>query len=188
MERYLEGEGVNDLAQLMRLGIKGGGTMEEATTAEHHPPGLQLFISTVYKTPAQTCCIDICILYNLNAPFSYLKKIDIFVRDPVETLESSNKESHHIFTLIVLKFSAVIKIPLLSTESSCLPYSLLTVTIHLECYVASKKSFGLPVQSNYGCTNVVVCRPLLRIVQVAVGHLILVPRATSSIQLANSQA
>lgn len=54
MELYLEGEGVNDLAQLMRLGIKGGGTMEEATTAEHHPPRLQLFISTIHKTPAQT--------------------------------------------------------------------------------------------------------------------------------------
>ena len=60
MEQYLEGEGVNDLAQLMRLGIKGGGTMEEATTAEHYPPGLQLFISTVHKTPAQTHCIHFC--------------------------------------------------------------------------------------------------------------------------------
>lgn len=28
IEQYLEGEGINDLAQLMRLGIKGGGTME----------------------------------------------------------------------------------------------------------------------------------------------------------------
>lgn len=51
--QYLEGEGVNDLAQLMRLGIEGGGTVEETTAAEHHPARLQLFISTVHKTPEQ---------------------------------------------------------------------------------------------------------------------------------------
>lgn len=62
---YLEGEGVNDLAQLMRLSIKGGGTVEEATAAEHHPARLQLFISTVHKPPAQTQmqCIYFCVLY-----------------------------------------------------------------------------------------------------------------------------
>lgn len=62
---YLEGEGVNDLAQLMRLSIKGGGTVEEATAAEHHPARLQLFISTVHKTPAQTQmqCIYFYVLY-----------------------------------------------------------------------------------------------------------------------------
>ena len=54
MEPYLESEGVNDLAQLMRLGIEGGGTVEEATAAEHHPAGLQLLISTVHKTSTQT--------------------------------------------------------------------------------------------------------------------------------------
>lgn len=49
----------------MRLGIKGGGTVEEATAAEHHPARLQLFISTVHKTPAQTQtqCIYFCVLY-----------------------------------------------------------------------------------------------------------------------------
>lgn len=55
---YLEGEGVNDLAQLMRLGIKRRGTVEEATTAEHHPARLQLFISAVHKTPAQRNIVD----------------------------------------------------------------------------------------------------------------------------------
>lgn len=53
-KRYLQGEGVNDVAQLMGLGIKGGGAVEEATAAEHHPAGLQLFISTVHKAPAHT--------------------------------------------------------------------------------------------------------------------------------------
>lgn len=51
LKRYLEREGVDDLAQLMRLGIKGGGTVQESPAAEHHPAGLQLFISTVHKTP-----------------------------------------------------------------------------------------------------------------------------------------
>lgn len=62
---YLEGEGVNDLAQLMRLSVKGGGTVEEATAAEHHPARLQLFISTVHKTPVPTQmqCIYLCVLY-----------------------------------------------------------------------------------------------------------------------------
>lgn len=36
----------------MRLGIEGGGPVEEATAAEHHPARLQLLISTVHKTPA----------------------------------------------------------------------------------------------------------------------------------------
>lgn len=62
MEQYLQGEGVNDLAQLMRLGIKGGGTMEEATTAKHHPARLQLFISTVHKTPEKRQSIYFSIL------------------------------------------------------------------------------------------------------------------------------
>lgn len=49
----------------MRLGIKGGGTVEEVAAAEHHPARLQLFISTVHKTPAQTQtqCIYFCVLY-----------------------------------------------------------------------------------------------------------------------------
>lgn len=51
-QAYLEGEGVDNLAQLMRLGIEGGGPVEEATAAEHHPARLQLLISTVHKTPA----------------------------------------------------------------------------------------------------------------------------------------
>lgn len=34
---YLEGEGIDDLAQLMRLGIKGRWAMEEVTPAEHYP-------------------------------------------------------------------------------------------------------------------------------------------------------
>lgn len=38
----------------MGLGIKGGGAVEEAAAAEHHPARLQLFISAVHKAPAQT--------------------------------------------------------------------------------------------------------------------------------------
>ena len=51
---YLEGEGVDDLAQLMRLAIEGGRAVEETAATEHHPTGLQLLVSTVYKTPKQT--------------------------------------------------------------------------------------------------------------------------------------
>lgn len=51
---YLEGEGVNHLAELIRLVIKGGGPVEQTPAAEHHPAWLQLFISTVHKPPTQT--------------------------------------------------------------------------------------------------------------------------------------
>lgn len=51
---YLQGEGVDDLAQLMGLEIKGGGAVEKAAAAEHHPAGLQVLIPTVHKPPAQT--------------------------------------------------------------------------------------------------------------------------------------
>lgn len=74
-EQYLEGEGVNDLAQLMRLGIKGGGTVEEATTAKHHPARLQLFISTVHKTPAQTQHLFHCSVILLSTDSSILLTI-----------------------------------------------------------------------------------------------------------------
>lgn len=64
MKQYLQGEWVNDLAQLMRLGIKGGGTVKEATTAKHHPARLQLFISTVHKTPEQTQSVHFTARYS----------------------------------------------------------------------------------------------------------------------------
>lgn len=38
----------------MRLGIKGGGAMEEASTAEHNPARLQLFIPAIHKPPEKT--------------------------------------------------------------------------------------------------------------------------------------
>ncbi len=74
--------------------------MEEAATAEHHPARLQLFISTVHKTPAQTQtrCIYFCAL------LEYLK-LDHFVEGPVvetvgfeneENELSSNIASHHM--------------------------------------------------------------------------------------------
>lgn len=51
---YLQGEGVNHLAELIRLGIERGRAVEETPTAEHHPARLQLLVSTVHKPPTQT--------------------------------------------------------------------------------------------------------------------------------------
>ena len=51
---YLKGEGVDDVAQLMGLEIKGGGAVEKAAAAEHYPARLKLLIPTVHKPPAQT--------------------------------------------------------------------------------------------------------------------------------------
>lgn len=50
---YLQCEGVDDLAQLMRFGVKRGWTVEQKATAVRHPPCLQFLIPTVHKTPGR---------------------------------------------------------------------------------------------------------------------------------------
>ncbi len=50
---YLQSEGVDDLAQLMRFGVKRGWTVEQKAPAVRHPPRLQLLIPTVHKTPGR---------------------------------------------------------------------------------------------------------------------------------------
>lgn len=56
----------------MRLGIKGRRTVEETAAAEHNPARLQLFISTIHKTPAQTCYY---FYYYFTILIQYLSKL-----------------------------------------------------------------------------------------------------------------
>jgi len=51
---YLEGERVDEMAQLLGLGVEGGRPVKEPAAAEHHPAGLQLLVPRVHKTPVGT--------------------------------------------------------------------------------------------------------------------------------------
>lgn len=78
---YLEGERVNNLAELIRLGIERGRAVQETPTAEHHPARLQLFISTVHEAPSQTQVHrELLFLSNfLPAPQIKSLKLEIYV-------------------------------------------------------------------------------------------------------------
>lgn len=78
MKMYLEGKGVDDLAQLMRLGIKRSRTVEETTAAEDHPAGLQLLISTVHKTPAKTDWVHFLMQWCFDYAYIYINWMDLF--------------------------------------------------------------------------------------------------------------